>query len=249
MCVVLFFIMQHLVGKLKDNAVDEVKEDVGSNVKMVIVLSVNGLLCYEEYDKFTPPPFNPNNIKVRPGLIQFFRLLFQYFHVGIWSCMLPIRLRKVMQYILPEDMRRQLLFVNGRNKCGQPGSYPYCFKKLNDLLRQRNAKEYCLPDKVLMVDDCRHRNVYNGDFACYFPISWMGERSLPNPRNVIPNICTALLPFIFDLRRYSSVRRFLEENEFDGKFKRKFLKPWHIKRVCIRSDHLVGLPVHDVKNG
>lgn len=138
--------------------------------------------------------------------------------------------------------------VNGKNKCGQPGSYPYCFKKLKDLLRQRNAKEYCLPDKVLMVDDCRHRNVYNGDFACYFPISWMGERSLPNQRNVIPNICTALLPFIFGLWRYSSVRRFLEENELDGKFKWKFLKPWHIRRVCIRSDHLVGLPVHDVKN-
>lgn len=69
MYVVLVFIKQHLVEKIKENVVEEVKEDVGSNVKIMIVLSVNEYLCYEEFNKFPPPRSNPNNIKVWPGLI------------------------------------------------------------------------------------------------------------------------------------------------------------------------------------
>ena len=53
---------------------------------------------------------------------------------------------------------------------------------------------------------------------CYFPKSWHGEMNLPNKQNVIPNIFTALLPYILPFQNYYSVRAFLEESEMDGKY-------------------------------
>jgi hypothetical protein len=92
-----------------------------------------------------------------------------------------------------------------------------------------------------MVDDCRWQNMYNGDFSCYFPPSWLGKLALPNQQNVIPDICTALLSFLLSLQRYNSVTSFLEENEMDGKYRCRFLQPWYIKQVTIKPKHLVGL--------
>lgn len=86
-----------------------------------------------------------------------------------------------------------------------------------------------------MVDDQPMRHVFNGDHACYFPKPWRGEMALPNARNVIPNIGTALLPFIFPLRASRSVRAYLCDHEMDGKFKRRLIQRWHIDRILQAS--------------
>ena len=199
--------------------------------KEVIVLFGNGVLCYEQYKHFTPRRFNPNNIVVRPGLLEFFKILLRSFHVGIWSCMVPSRLKKVLQVILPEGIRSRLLFVHGRNKCSRPGQYPLCDKVLQRLSTDSKTMEFCLPDRVLMVDDQPMRHVFNGNYPCYFPKSWLGEMDFPNASNVIPDIATALLPFIYPLRSHRSVQNYLRQRQMDGKFIRRLLEPWHIDRV------------------
>ena len=87
--------------------------------RKVIVLSVNGLLCFEQYIKCTPRRFNPRNIMARPGLLEFFRILLNNFEVGIWSSMAPARLSKVIRYLLPMRIRLRLLFCYGQKQVFQ----------------------------------------------------------------------------------------------------------------------------------
>ena len=61
-----------------------------STLQKVIVLSVNGVLCFEDYNGFNPPVLHLANVISRPGVHDFFRILLQVFHVGIWSCMPPL---------------------------------------------------------------------------------------------------------------------------------------------------------------
>lgn len=190
----------------------------------VIILSVNGLLCFEQYDGSTPPPLDVSKIKRRPGILEFFQILLQYFHVGIWSSMERGRLAKVLEYLLPTKVRTNLLCVYGREECRWAEYYPNCYKCVTRLFADRKTRNVCMPDHVLMVDDKPQRHVYNGNMMCYFPKSWHGEMSLPNKRNVIPNISTALLPFILPLHSFSSVKAFLKERDMDGKYRRRFLR-------------------------
>ena len=82
-----------------------------------------------------------------------------------------------------------------------------------------------------MVDDCEWKNVLNGNNSCYFPKPWKGEMQLPNPRNVIPDVCIAQLPFIMDLVHFDCVAEFLQNTPMDGKFCRRSLSEWHSSRV------------------
>ena len=54
---------------------------------------------------------------------------------------------------------------------------------------------------------------------------------LPNPGNVIPDVCIALLPFIMDLVHFDSVAEFLQSTLMDRKFCRRSLSEWHSSRV------------------
>ena len=80
-----------------------------STLQKVIVLSVNGVLCFEDYNGFNPPVLHLANVISRPGVHDFFRILLQVFHVGIWSCMPPSRLDLVLAHLLPVELRSQLL--------------------------------------------------------------------------------------------------------------------------------------------
>ena len=54
---------------------------------------------------------------------------------------------------------------------------------------------------------------------------------LPNPQNVIPDVCTTLFPFIMDLIHFHSVVEFLQNTPMDGKFRRRSLSERHSSRV------------------
>lgn len=190
----------------------------------VIVFSVNGVLCFEDYGGFNPAMLDFKRIRRRPGLHSFLRILLKHFHVGIWSSMPSGRLRLVIEFLLPQDIRSKLLFVYGRNKCHKPDWYPYCDKVILRLTNDYRTREVCRPDRILMVDDFPWRNRRNGNMWCYFPTSWKGELEFPNSRNVIPNISTALLPFILPLCSYQSVSQYLAKSEMDGKFRGRLLR-------------------------
>ena len=114
-----------------------------------------------------------NNIIVRPGLLEFFKILLRSFNVGIWSCMVQSRLKKVLEVILPEEIRSWFLFVYGRNQCTRSGLYPLCDKVLQRLSTDPKTMHFCLLDRMLMVDDQPMRHVFNGNSSCYFPKSWL----------------------------------------------------------------------------
>ena len=197
----------------------------------MIVLSVNDVLCFEDYNGFNPPLLHLANVISRPGLHDFFRILLQVFHVGIWSCMPPSRLDLVLAHLLPVELRSQLLFVYGQDKCVRRKPYPFLQKSLRRLTVGARTRRFCKSDNVLMVNDCEWKNVWNGNKSCYFPQPWKGEMQLPNPRNVIPDVCIALLPFIMDLVHFDFVAEFLQSTPMDGKFRRRSLSEWHSSRV------------------
>jgi hypothetical protein len=200
-------------------------------VQKAIVLSVNGVLCFEDYKGFSPPLLDLGNVICRPGIRPFFRKLLQDFHVGIWSCMPPSRLDLVLAHLLPLELRSQLIFVYGQDKCVRQKPYPFFQKFLQRLRMDKKTRRFCKPGKVLMVDDCEWKNVMNGNHSCYFPTPWKGEMHLPNPRNVIPDVGTALLPFIMDLVHYDSVTEFLQKTPMDGELCRRSLRQWYTSRV------------------
>lgn len=109
--------------------------------------------------------------------------------------------------------------------------YPFCDKILARLSTDKKTDKFCLPDKVLMVDDYPMGHVFNRDHACYFPESWRSEMTLPNASNVIPDIVTTLIPFILSVRCYASVKKYLQGHHMDGKFKCLLLEKWHTKRI------------------
>ena len=169
----------------------------------MIVLSVNGVLCFEDYNGFNPSVLRLANVISRPGVHDFFRILLQVFHVRIWSCMPPSRLDLVLAHLLPVELRSQLLFVYGQDKCVRRKPYPLFQKSLRRLTMGARTRRFCKSDNVLMVDDCEWKNVLNG----------------------------ALLPFIMDLVHFDSVAEFLQSTPMDGKFRRRSLSEWHFSRV------------------
>ena len=71
----------------------------------------------------------------------------------------------------------------------------------------------------------------NGNNSCYFLALWKEEMQLSNPQDVIPDVCTALLPFIMDLVHFHSVAEFFQNTPMDGKFRRRSLREWHSSRI------------------
>ena len=194
----------------------------------MIVLSVNGVLCFEDYNGFNPPVLHLANVISRSRVHDFFRILLQVFHVGIWSCMPPSRLDLVFYQW---SLGRNCFFVYGQDKCVRRKPYPFFQKSLRRLTMGARTRRFCKSDNVLMVDDCEWKNVLNGNNSYYFPKPWKEKMQLPNPRNVIPDVCIALLPFIMDLVHFDSVAEFLQSTPMDGKFCRRSLSEWHSSRV------------------
>ena len=197
----------------------------------MIVLSVNGVLCFEDYNGFSLLVLHLVNVICHPGLHDFFRILLQVFHVGIWSCIPPSQLDLVLAHLLPMELRMQLLFVYGQDKCIKRKPYPFFQKSLRRLTMGTKTRRFCKSDNVLMVDNCEWKNVMNGNNSCYFPASWKREMQLPNPQNVIPNVCIALLPCIMDLVHFDFVAKFFQNTPMEGKFHRRSLSEWHFNRV------------------
>ena len=137
----------------------------------------------------------------------------------------------VLAYLLPLELRLQLFFVYGQDKCVKPKPYPFFQKSLRRLTMDRKTRRFCKSDNVLMVDDCEWKNVMNGNNSCYFLALWKEEMQLPKPQNVIPNVYIALLPFIMDLVHFDSIAEFLQSTPIDGKFRRKSLTEWHSSRI------------------
>jgi hypothetical protein len=61
-----------------------------------------------------------------------------------------------------------------------------------------------------MVNVCPLSLRRTPDTACYIPLPFVGDPSLPNDSRVIPNIATDIIPFIYPLYEYESVSEYLK---------------------------------------
>ena len=93
----------------------------------------------------------------------------------------PSQLDLVLAHLLPLELRSQLLFVYGQDKCVKQKPYPFFQKSLHRLTVGARTRRFCKSDNVLMVDDCEWKNVMNGNNSYYFPAPWKEEMELPNP--------------------------------------------------------------------
>ena len=181
---------------------------------------MNGVLCFEEYNGLSLQLLEIANVICCPGICVFFQMLLKVFHIGIWSCMPPSRLDLILVHLLPVELRLQLLFVYGHDKCIKRKPYPFFQKVPSRLTLDTKIHQCCKLSNVLMVDDCKWKNVLNGNNSCYFLILWKGEMQLPNLQNFISNVCIALLSLTMDLVHYDSVAKFLQNTPMDEKFHR-----------------------------
>ena len=138
----------------------------------MIFLSVNGILCFKDYNGFSLALLDLANVICCLGLHDIFQILLQIFHVGIWSCMPPFRLDLVLAHLLLMELRSQFFFVYGQDKCVKQKPYSFLQKLLRQLTVDRKTRRFCKLDNVLMVDDCKWKKVMNGNNSCYFPAPW-----------------------------------------------------------------------------
>jgi hypothetical protein len=174
--------------------------------KKCVVLCVAGLLCYIN-PNVRPDRWNPHrNVVKRPGLKKLFGMLFERFHVGLWSRMQSRDLIPLLNFLLPGDVISKISFIFGREYCEQREYYPWCYKVLRVLYSKRLSRPVRKPDQVLLVDvnPISLRKV--PDSACYIPLPFQGSSCRSG---VISNAATDLLPFIYPMHMFESVSEYI----------------------------------------
>jgi hypothetical protein len=183
-------------------------------VKKCIVLCVTGLLCFIN-PNVQPDHWNAHqNVVRRPGLQKLFQMLFDRFHVGLWSKMPMKDLKPLLAFILPKGVLDRLSFVFGREYCERSDNFPYCYKLLRTLFSKRRSRDVCKPDQVLLVDVCPLSLRMTPDAACYMP--WPFQGDITSASTIIPNVATDILPFIYPLHKFQSVTDYMKHSHRPG---------------------------------
>ena len=183
-------------------------------VKKCIVLCVSGLLCYINPNVMPDRSNTHRNVVKKPGVRKLFTMLFERFHVGLWSKM-PMRdLKLLLNFILPEGVLDRLSFVFGREYCERPEHYPWSYKVLDTLYYKRHSRDVCKPDQVLLVDVSPLSLRRTPDSACYMPWPFQGDFTASS--RTIPNVATDIIPFIYPLHQFESVSDYMKHSHRPG---------------------------------
>ena len=98
-------------------------------VKKYVVLCVKGLLCHVDPSVGPVSPDAPfRNIVKCSGVTKLFMMLFQKFHIGLWSSMTELKLIPLLRHILPVAVMKRLSFIFFREDCHDYKKYPSCHK-------------------------------------------------------------------------------------------------------------------------
>ena len=179
------------------------------SVKKCVVLCVKGLLC------FVDPSLGPSsldapfrNIVLCPGVPKLFAMLFDKFHVGLWSSMTKLKLFLLLRHILPPAVMKTLSFIFSRENCRDFKNYPSCYKMRDTPFRKPASRVVCVENQVFFVDVRPVSMRHNADAICYLPFPFLGEFHYLNESRAIPNVAIDIIPFIFPyigFRQFQSI--------------------------------------------
>ena len=166
------------------------------------------LLCGSKpWSHFPDAPFE-NNVQ-RIGLPKFFTMLLDKFHVELWSFMTKLKLFPLLRHILPSTVMKTLSFILSREDCHDFKNYPSCYKMCDTLFKKPTFRVVCAKNQILFVDVRLVSMRHNADAICYLPFPFLGKFHYPNESRVIPNVATDIIPFIFPLHRFASVKDYM----------------------------------------
>lgn len=205
-------------------------------VKKCVIFSVRGLLCFEDPRSIPSSPDAPfRNIVQRPRVKKLFAVLFEKFHVGLWSSLTRSMLFPLLRHILPVGIMESLSFIFSREACRDFAKYPWCYKMCDTLFKKTVSKAVCMKDQILFVDVRPLSLTLNPDALCYLPDPFVGDLHYPNKSNVIPNIATDILPFIYPLHRFGSVLEYRMLAVRSGQMH-------YVAAQCLRYNHSRIMP-------
>ena len=145
-------------------------------------------------------------------------MLFQRFHVGLWSKS-PLRdLKPLLEFLLPEDAIRRITFIFGRGYSVNFENFRCCYKVLSILYSKCLFSSVCKPHGVLLVDVYPLSLLRARNLACYIPWPLFGDLSSSHMTGVIPNVAMDLLPFIYPLHKFECVNEYMKHSRLLDRF-------------------------------
>ena len=157
----------------------------------------------------TSPDIPFRNIVQCPGVPKLFTMLFDKFHVGLWSSMTKLKLIPLLQHILSAAIMKTFSFIFSRKDCCDFKNYPSYYKMCDTFFRKSASRVVCAENQIHFVDVRPLSMRHNADAICYCPYPFLREFHNPNESRVIPNVATNIIPFIFPLHRFASVENYM----------------------------------------
>lgn len=178
--------------------------------------------------------WNPHgNIVKRPGVKKLFEMLLSQFHVAIWSKMPCQKLRPLLAHILQEEVIQRLSFIFSREDLDQKEKFPWSYKMSSIVCSKMRSRDVCKPNQVLFVDVSPVSLRRTPDHACYIPWPFVGEVYSPTKSGVIPNVATDILPLIYPLHKFESVREYMKHAQRPGQMHYEIAQAVRLTRKCV----------------
>ncbi|KAH8683059.1 HAD-like domain-containing protein [Tricladium varicosporioides] len=127
---------------------------------LLVIIDLNGTIL------FRPHRNRPKHFTARPHAQRFLEYCINTFNVVIWSSAKPQNVKHLVEAIIPEELRRKVLAIWGRDKfCLTPRDYDLrvqCYKRLtkvwNDAVISKSHPEYATGGRwnqrnTVLVDD------------------------------------------------------------------------------------------------
>jgi hypothetical protein len=154
--------------------------------KKLLVLSVNGVLCYfpplailRSNAKVFGKIVNKTKVEVRARVENFPIKAFQTFHITIWSCMKLEDVLEVLPMFMFESFLDWFVFIWGREDCSKtfdefsPGSH-YYLRHLKHVYYACCGKDYGKEDQTLLIDNEPNKALWNLKWIGLFLESFKG---------------------------------------------------------------------------
>ncbi len=155
--------------------------------KKLLILSVNGVLCYFPQCVVLQGNvwvFNINidlmKVEVKVGVEHFFPTIFENFYVAIWSCMKLEDVLEVLPMLMLEKFLDQFVFIWGHEQCSKISNIItlrsfYYLKDLKHVFYACHNLPYGKGDRMLLIDDEPNKALGNPNWSGLFLKSFKGK--------------------------------------------------------------------------
>ena len=187
---------------------------------LTIVLDLNGLLlkrCQHKPSSIfeSIQMDSKRHIILRPGCIQFLKILLEKFNVGIWSTAIEsnvLQMLKTLQDTAGEILLFFVVWSQGACENAKSGkiaspdnpTLEALFKPLSKIA----ACFDCDARRTILIDDSPYKGCTSPDHNCIYPAKFDEEKMVDNI------LIDELLPYILQLDEREDVREFISSNRY-----------------------------------